>query len=134
MTDEVYKHYFPVGDSQLVVGVQARRDGAPIAWNGKVPILAKYVVLDEFGTPVLDPSLCWFNTGEEALLVAEVYLQLLKEGHPCADRFFSDSYAMYARLKDRLASFVWSWKTANGDPVQRAAKKDRAVKQFLLDM
>jgi len=129
--DEIYKHYFPVPRSVgLTIGVKARRDGAPIGWNGGIPIMAQYVLLDEFGTPMLDASLCWFQTGEEALFVAEIYLKLLEEKHPCADRFFSDAYAAYARLKNRLPELVRLWKLAESSQ----AKRTQAISKFLLDL
>lgn len=127
--DEVYKHFFPVRDTGLIVGVRARRDGAPICWNNHMPILAQYVLLDEFETPVLDPSLCWFETGDEALFVADVYLALVAESHPCADRFFSDAWHDYIRYRKKLPQFVISLKraTAERDPQTSSI----AIREFL---
>ncbi len=119
MTDEVYKHYFPVGQ-YLKIGVRARRDGAPIAWRQiskgpNIPIFAIYVVLDEFDTPVLDPSCCEFDTGEEAIVAAEAYSRLVLAKHPCADRMFHDTYVLYFKLRKRLIDLCLEWVSIDED-------------------
>lgn len=129
-SDEVYKHFFPVRNTGLIVGVRARRDGAPISWRGHVPIFAQYIVLDEFETPVLDESLCWFETGDEALFVADVYLALVAEGHPCADRFFSAAWVDYVRYRRNLPQLVIDMHRAHDQKDSEAAM--RSVREFFL--
>lgn len=104
---EVVRLFFPL-KCGLVLGAETHRDGTPVAWEGlgRIPIYAKYYLTDEFETPILDPSACYFNTPSEVVFVADVYQRLLDEKHPCPDRSFHDVYAAYFKLSKQLPEFV----------------------------
>ena len=100
-----FHHRFPAAGG-LLVGVMARRDGLPIDKSHDLPVYARYYVIDEFDTPVLDPSCNWFASPAEALFVAKVYAKLVDDFHPCPGRSFHDFYARYISLSWRIPAFI----------------------------
>lgn len=119
---------FP-GPAGLVIQAESSRDGTPVDWlqiNGvKTPIFARYYVVDEFGTPVLDASCNWFASAGEALAVAAIYAQLLAEQCPMPDRLFHAVYLRYCALRGRMPGFILH-------AIRRdAAAFQRAMREFL---
>jgi hypothetical protein len=95
---------FPLNRGELILAVESNRDGYPIAWEGdqRIPIYARYFLTDEFQTPLLDPSCCYFLTANEVRFIADVYFDLRESGHPCPDRSFHDLYVIYWKLARRM--------------------------------
>lgn len=112
--------YFPIGDDLgmgLALAAVSHRDGTPVEWIGKVPVYAHYYLVDEFETPILDPSLAYFLTPNECLFVAQHYIDLVKAGDPMPDRTFSAAYAAYFFALRRLPDVITKLrKHPNGMP------------------
>lgn len=86
----------------LIIATEVHRDGKPIGQRGGSIAYVKHYLVDDFDTPILDPTCEWFETMDEAIYVARVYAQLVKEKHPCPDRAWHAAWINYCKLRQEL--------------------------------